>query len=96
MKRTTIFSAILKLSISCTSSIATEIEANDIVVTASRFKSDQVANPNVKIITKSDIQNSASVNLPDLFRNIAGINVQSVYGNTGNDSLVDLRACCDG
>ena len=95
MKRTIIFSAILKLSISCTSSIATEIEANDIVVTASRFKSDQVANPNVKIITKSDIQNSASVNLPDLFRNIAGINVQSVYGNTGNDSLVDLRGFGD-
>jgi iron complex outermembrane receptor protein len=71
-------------------------QLDDIVVTASRFAQAAPAIPaNISVISRQEIQTSPALNLPDLLRTRAGINVVSLYGQMAIDSSVDLRGFGD-
>ena len=67
----------------------------EVVVTASRY-SEEVSNipANVTVITAKDIKNSTAVNVPDLLRTQAGINVADVTGSKRKYN-VDMRGFGD-
>jgi len=67
----------------------------EVVVTASRY-SEEVSNipANVSVITANDIKNSTAVNVPDLLRSQAGINVSDFTGSKRR-YLVDMRGFGD-
>lgn len=67
----------------------------EVVVTASRY-SEEVSNipANVTVITAKDIKNSTAVNVPDLLRTQAGINVVDVTGSKRKYN-VDMRGFGD-
>ena len=69
---------------------------DEIVVTATRFSENALKSPsNVVVITANDIRNSPAINLPDVLKTIAGINVRPLYGNMGIDATVDMRGFGD-
>lgn len=73
-----------------------QYQLDDIVVTATRFAETDPAVPaNVSVITRQDIQSSPAMNLPDLLRTRAGINVVSLYGQMAINASVDLRGFGD-
>ncbi len=66
--------------------------AEEVVVTATRFKERYVDTPvNVSIITAEDIRNSAAKTLPDLLSEQAGITIHDFFGNNAATTTVDLR-----
>ena len=66
--------------------------ADEIVVTATRFRERYVDTPvNVSIITAEDIRNSAAKTLPDLLSEQAGITIHDFFGNNAATTSVDLR-----
>ncbi len=66
--------------------------ADEVVVTATRFKDRYVDTPvNVSIITAEDIRNSAAKTLPDLLSEQAGITIHDFFGNNAATTTVDLR-----
>lgn len=63
-----------------------------IVVTASRFRSDdRTVAANVTTITAADIAATPAGNLPDLLATRAGIDVSSFYGGQAADTAISLR-----
>ena len=94
MKKTTI-TGLIGLLITTPVLAETNINADNVIVTASRFEEDLSANPSVKIITHEEIQNSPSVSVPDLLRSLPGINIQTLHGNSGTDATIDIRGFGD-
>jgi iron complex outermembrane receptor protein len=67
------------------------IQLRDVVVSATRYEEEVSSVPaHVTVITEDDIQNSTALNIPDLLRNEAGIQVNDIAGNRRNIT-VDLR-----
>jgi iron complex outermembrane receptor protein len=67
----------------------------EIVITASRYQEEISSVPsNVTVITESDITNSTAVNIPELLRGQAGVQVTDITGN-GRSYTVDLRGFGD-
>lgn len=63
-----------------------------VVVTATRFSAADPRIPaTISVITREEIRTSPALNLPDLLRTRAGVNVTPLYGNLGIDASVDLR-----
>ena len=75
---------------------ADESELTQVIVTATRFSESalKIAS-NVTVITAEDIRNSPAMNLPDILKGAAGIDVRSLYGNMGIDATVDVRGFGD-
>ena len=73
------------------------VHAEDaVVVTATRFSQSVLKTPsNVIVITAEDIRNSPAMNLPDILKTTAGIDVRPLYGNMGIDATVDMRGFGD-
>lgn len=68
----------------------------EIVVTAKRFSENAFKSPsNVIVISADDIRNSPAMNLPDILKTIASINIRPLYGNMGIDATVDMRGFGD-
>lgn len=66
--------------------------ADEIVVTATRFKEQSNQTPaNITTITRQDIQNSPATNLPDILKTRAGLEMRSLYGSQAIDTNMDLR-----
>ena len=95
MKRSTIASLIGMLLSAPVFAEDFKLNTDNVIVTSSRFEEDLSSNPSVKIITHEEIQNSPSVSIPDLLRTLAGINIQSLHGNSGTDTTVDIRGFGD-
>jgi iron complex outermembrane receptor protein len=75
---------------------AENINLDDVVVTANRFnENSSPVTVNIKTITKEEIQSSPAINIPDLLRMQAGINIRNLYGNQGIDATVDMRGFGD-
>jgi iron complex outermembrane receptor protein len=73
---------------------ANELDA--VIVTASRFADLNPGVPaNITVITREDIDAAAAMNLPDILKTRAGINVRNLYGQMGADAVVDLRGFGD-
>ena len=73
-------------------SAAPASEPGTVVVTASRFaEADPRIAANISVITREDLRNSPVKDLPELLKSRAGIDVRSLYGQTGIDATVDLR-----
>jgi iron complex outermembrane receptor protein len=76
---------------------ANEVSLNEVVVTATRFREEAVSTPaNVVVITRQDIQDSPAVNLPDLLKTRAGLEMRSLYGSQAMDVDMDLRGFGEG
>lgn len=70
--------------------------ADEIVVTATRFKEPANQTPaNITTITRQDIQDSPATNLPDILRTRAGLEMRSLYGSQAIDTDMDLRGFGD-
>jgi iron complex outermembrane receptor protein len=67
----------------------------EVVVTATRFDAEPRIAANISVITRDDIRSSPALNLPDLLKTQAGIDVRPLYGNFGIDATVDLRGFGD-
>ena len=66
--------------------------ADEVVVTATRFKDRYVDKPvNVTVITAEDIRDSAAKTVPDLLSEQAGIAIHDFFGNNAATTTVDLR-----
>ena len=66
--------------------------ADEVVVTATRFKDKYVDTPvNVTVITAEDIKNSTAKTLPDLLSEQAGITIHDLFGNNAATTTVDMR-----
>ncbi len=75
---------------------ADESELTQVIVTATRFSESALKTAsNVTVITAEDIRNSPAINLPDILKGAAGIDVRPLYGNLGIDATVDMRAFGD-
>ncbi len=95
MHKTTIAS-LISLALTAPAFAAEQINLDEVVVTATRFIEPQASfAPNVKIISKEEIQTSPATSIPDLLRMQAGLNVANLYGNQGIDSTVDIRGFGD-
>lgn len=69
-----------------------EMRADEVVVTATRFKERYLDRPvNVTIITAEDIRASAAKTVPDLLSEQAGIALHDLFGNNAAATTVDLR-----
>jgi len=76
--------------------VADESNGPEVIVTATRFSDEaSKAASNVSIITSKDIQNSPAINLPDILKTVAGIDVRPLSGNMGIDATVDMRGFGD-
>lgn len=74
----------------------TEYTLDEVVVTATRFAEASPAIPaHISIITRQDIRSTPAMNLPDLLKTRAGINVISLYGQMATNASVDLRGFGD-
>lgn len=73
------------------------VHAEDaVVVTPTRFPQSLRKTPsNIVVITAEDIRNSPAMNLPDILKTTAGIDVRPLYGSMGIDATVDLRGFGD-
>ena len=75
----------------CAAEIPT-FTADEIVVTATRFKEQANKTPaNITTITRQDIQDSPATNLPDVLKTRAGLEMRSLYGSQAIDTDMDLR-----
>ncbi|MBI3901553.1 MAG: TonB-dependent receptor [Nitrosomonadales bacterium] len=75
---------------------ATDNTLDEVVVTAKRFSENALKSAsNVIVITADDIRNSPAMNLPDVLKTVAGIDVRPIYGNMGIDATVDMRGFGD-
>ena len=73
-----------------------ETQLPPVVVTATRFaEADPRVPANISVITSEDIATSTSLDLPDLLKSRAGIEVRPLYGAMGIDAAVDLRGFGD-
>lgn len=68
------------------------MQADEVVVTATRFRDRYVDKPvNVTVITSDDIQASTAKTVPDLLSEQAGIALHDFFGNNAATTMVDLR-----
>jgi iron complex outermembrane receptor protein len=67
-----------------------------VIVTATRFAAADPRVPaNISVITRDDIRNTPALDLPDVLKARAGIDVRPLYGNLGMDATVDIRGFGD-
>ncbi len=67
-------------------------DMGNIIVTATRFPEAVTAQAsNITVITQADIEHTPARSVPDLLKNIAGLDVRSLYGSMGIDTGVDIR-----
>lgn len=67
-------------------------EMGNIVVTATRFPEAATAlASNITVITRTDIERTPARSIPDLLKNVAGLDVRALYGSMGIDTGVDIR-----
>lgn len=73
-------------------SVFAQSPQNTVIVTGSRFEENLNEVPaNVKVITREDISNSTSSNIPDVLSQIGGLNVRSLNpGQLNLDATVDM------
>ena len=86
-----ILTAIL-CAVSCATYAATDGNLDEILVTASRFEESSNHVPaNVKVITRQDIENSSSNNIPEILSQIGGLVVSGTgLGQLGLGASVDM------
>lgn len=81
---------------SSTTFAAPEAQLDAVVVTATRFEqADPRVPAHVSVITREDIRRSPALNLPDVLRSQANVDVRPLSGALGIDSVVDLRGFGD-
>ena len=75
-----------------TPSVFAQSNQNTVIVTGSRFEENLNEVPaNVKVITRDEIANSTSNNIPDVLSQIGGLNVRSLNpGQLNLDATVDM------
>lgn len=90
--------SLIPLAILAPAASAEEIptyQGDEIVVTATRFDAEPRVPANISVITRDEIRSSPALDLPDILRTRAGIDVRPLYGNLGIDATVDLRGFGD-
>lgn len=68
-----------------------------IIVTATRFpesRTDVIGH--VVVITKEEIAASGALAMPDLLRQVTGVQVRSLYGGLATDTAIDMRGFGEG
>ncbi len=96
MKKHLLAAAISGLAVHAYADNGSQYQLDDVVVTATRFAQADPAIPaNISVITRQEIQSSPAMNLPDLLKTRAGINVTSLYGQMATNASVDLRGFGD-
>jgi iron complex outermembrane receptor protein len=79
-------------SVWSTVAFATDPELDPIVVTATRFsEADPGVAANISVITRQDIRNTPTENLPDVLSTRAGVDVRQLGGAMGRNATVDIR-----
>ncbi|BCB28064.1 TonB-dependent receptor [Sulfurimicrobium lacus] len=68
---------------------------DEIIVTATRFDAQSRVPANISVISGDEIRNSPALDLPDILKTRAGIDVRPLYGQMGIDATVDLRGFGD-
>ena len=67
-------------------------DMGSIVVTATRFPEAAASlASNITVITQADIERTPACSVPDLLKNVAGLDVRALYGAMGIDTGVDIR-----
>jgi iron complex outermembrane receptor protein len=67
-----------------------------IVVTATRFAAADPRVPaNISVVSREDIRSTPALDLPDILKTRAGVNVSTLYGCMGMDATVDVRGFGD-
>ena len=71
---------------------ATPADLDPVIVSATRFsEADTNVAANVSVITRDDIRNTPTRDLPNMLKGSAGVDVRALYGSLGIDSTVDIR-----
>lgn len=70
-------------------------QGEEIVVTATRFEASPRVASNIDVITAEEIRQSPGLDLPDILKTRAGLDVRPLYGPLGVDAVVDLRGFGD-
>lgn len=79
------------------STTAETINTEPVVVTTTRFPDHAARIPaSISVISRQDIENTPSTNIPDTLGTLAGIGVTSLYGSAGLDAGIDMRGFGDG
>ncbi len=90
--------SLLSLAVLAPAASAEEIplyRGDEIIVTATRFDAEPRVPANISVITREEIRNSPALDLPDLLKTRAGVDVRPLYGHLGIDAAVDLRGFGD-
>jgi iron complex outermembrane receptor protein len=94
--RITLLAALCGAAFSTSLQAETEYTLDEVVITATRFAEADPAIPaNISVITRQDIRSTPAMNLPDLLRTRAGVNVASLYGQMATHASVGLRGFGD-
>lgn len=90
--KTHLFSAALLYCLVTFAHAEDQINLDEIVVTATRFKDTYADKPvNVTIISNEDIKKSSARTVPELLSEQSGISVRDLFGNNATGATVDLR-----
>lgn len=77
--------------------VATTPVTDPVIVTATRFpeqRTDVVGQ--VVTITRAEIAASGALSLPDVLRQVTGVQVRSLYGGLASDTAIDMRGFGEG
>ncbi len=70
----------------------TQIQSDDVIVTADRFpETESLVPASISVITREEIQSTPALDIPDILKTRAGIQVNTLYGSEGIDAPVDMR-----
>lgn len=70
----------------------TQIQSADVIVTADRFpEAESLVPASISVITREEIQSTPALDISDILKTRAGIQVNSLYGSEGIDAPVDMR-----
>lgn len=70
----------------------TQIQSDPVLVTADRFPETEPTLPaSVSVITREDIAQLPALDIPDILKTRAGIQVNALYGSEGIDAPIDMR-----
>ncbi|HVY08309.1 MAG TPA: TonB-dependent receptor [Burkholderiales bacterium] len=70
----------------------TDVVADEVVVTATRFEDTQADKPlNITVITSEEIRQSPARTVPELLSYQAGIGGRDLFGNNASQATVDMR-----
>ena len=91
-KRTYVLLASLLVSVSAHAQEKTDLVADEVVVTGTRFDDTYSDKPvRVTVITSDEIRRSAARTLPQLLSYQAGLGGRDLFGNNASQATVDMR-----